>query len=388
MKPVPSVSDHESAPIVTFESIPFWEGLQSSPGVSRTSQFSVIAEINQPIRQFHTKQAINNVVEAYQSDEYQFITPPPGASAWANSLGERSIRAVNQLVGDTYPKNILEIGGGSTWIAQRLQESYHSDSYVLVDPSVRDSAKEVEVIRDYFPNQKLVDRHFDLILGFSVLEHVPDPLHFLCSIRKQLTTNGKVVLIYPDCESQLRQGDLNSLLHEHLSYFTEASSRWLASASGFKVISLSSKNDTFTLALELCAGESVTNNSLDESELLLQSAEMFQNLQVVTGRKIRSYLEDGKKVAFHGATNGLNTFFFLTGLGEEPNIRLYDGDESKEGLYLPASSIPIISPRDPSYSDNSLLIVSANSFFEQIKQFATEKAGFDSTQLLPLLGAS
>ena len=386
MKLVPSVSIDEGVPTVTFDSMPFWEGVEESSGVRRTLPFVLTAAIDSPIRQITSERIITEVVNAYQLDEYKYITPPPGASAWANSLGERSVRAVESAIGKGCPNNILEIGGGSTWVAGRLRERYNAKSYSLVDPSVRDSAEGIEVIRDYFPNSQLAGRLFDLILGFSVLEHVPDPLHFLCNIRKQLTGGGKVVLIYPDCEDQLRRGDMNALLHEHLSYFTEASSRWIASVAGFNVISLDSKNDLFTLVLESRPGDSVACPTLDESGVLLHSATMFQNLLTNTANKIRQGLEGGQHVAFHGATQGLNAFLCMTGFGDHPNIHLYDGDTSKEGRYLPACTGPIMSPMDKSYAKNSLLVISAMSFHEQIKQFAVEKAGFEHSRLLPLTG--
>lgn len=387
MKLSPIVSMNEGIPTVTFDSMPFWTGVQKTSGVRQTFPFVLTAAIDSPIRQITSEQIITDVVNAYQSDEYTFITPPPGASEWANSLGESYIGAVKNVIGNESPKNILEIGGGSTWIAHRLREHYRPESYVIVDPSVRDSAEGVEVVLDYFPNPQLVDRYFDLVLGFNVLEHVPDPLSFLCSIRRQLAANGKVILIYPDCERQLLRGDLNVLVHEHLSYFTEASSRWLASAAGFNILALSRENDTFTVVLEAGSGHSDTSQKLNEFQLILASAEAFQNLLTNTAEEIRQHLSNDQHVAFHGATAGLNTFLFITELGNHPNIRLYDGDASKEGLYLPACSTRIMSPMDKSYVRNSLLVVSAMSFFEQIERFAVEKAGLNGSQVIPLIGA-
>jgi len=386
VKPVPRVAMNDGVPTMTFDTMPFWEGVQKTPGVRRSYPFILTAATDGPIRQITSESVIAEVVNAYRLDEYKFITPPPGASAWANSLGERSVTTVKNAIGGMRPENILEIGGGSTWVASRLRELYQPKSYVLVDPSARDSAAGVEVIRDYFPNPQLAGRCFDLVLGFSVLEHVPDPLHFLCNIREQLAEGGKVVLIYPDCEDQLRRGDLNALLHEHLSYFTEASSRCTASLAGFNVVSLHSRNDLFTLVLEVSSGKSVTSQANDESELLLHSAAMYQNLLTNTANKIRHCLESGEHVAFHGATQGLNSFLAMTGLGRHSGIRLYDGDASKEGLYLPACTSPIRLSTDRSYTDNSLLVISAMSFFDQIRQFAIEKGGFDPLRLLPLSG--
>lgn len=386
MLPVTRVSLEEGVPKITFDSMPLWEGLQRTAGVRRSFSFELTAKDGGPISQVTSQQVINEVVNAYQSDEYKFITPPPGASAWANSLGERSIKAVKDAVGKECPNNVLEIGGGSTWVARRLRKLFKTKSYLLIDPTVRDSAEGVEVIRDYFPNAQLTERNFDLVLGFSVLEHVPDPLNFLCNIREHLVEGGKVVLTYPDCENQLRRGDLNVLLHEHLSYFTEMSSRWLAAVAGFNVIALHSQNDLFTLVLEARSGDSDVRPPMNESGLLLHSATMFENLLTNKANKIRQSLEDGQQVAFHGATQGLNTFFSITGLGNYPRIHIYDGDASKEGLFLPACATPIRSLRDESYAGNSLLVISAMSFYQQIKQYAVEIAQFDLSQLLPLEG--
>lgn len=383
---MPRVAMSDGIPTMTFDAMPFWEGIRKTPGVRQSYPFTLTAATGGPIRQATSEPVIAEVVNAYRLDEYNFITPPPGASAWANTLGERSVTAVKNAIGEMRPENILEIGGGSTWVASRLRELYRPETYLLVDPSAKGSAEGVEVIRDYFPNPQLAGRCFDLVLGFSVLEHVPDPLHFLCNIREQLAEGGKIVLIYPDCEDQLRRGDLNALLHEHLSYFTDASSRCVASLAGFSVVSLRSKNDLFTMVLEARPDESAASQGIDESELLLHSAAMYQNLLANTANNIRHCLENGERVAFHGATQGLNSFLAMTGLGSHSGIRLYDGDASKEGLYLPACESPIRLSTDKSYADNSLLVISAMSFFDQIRQFAIEKGGFDSSHLLPLSG--
>jgi SAM-dependent methyltransferase len=381
---LPIISIYEGISTVSFDSMPFWEGRQKKPGMGRINPFSLTAKIGSPIMQTASDNLITDVVSAYQSDKYNFITEPPGVSSYATSLGEQSVLDVENVIGNNYIKNILEIGGGSTWVAGRLCERLTPETYTLVDPSVSNQEEGVEVISDYFPNQLLDDRHFDLVLGFSVLEHVPDPLNFLCNIRKQLTDNGKVILTYPDCEDQLRRGDINVFLHEHFSYFTENSSRWIASTAGFNVKSLHSKNDLFTLVLEASHGNSLFSSTLDESGLLLNSAKMIQNLLTNTAKKIKYCLDDGQHVGFHGATNGLNSFLFITGLGDYPNISIYDGDRSKLGMYLPASASPIKHYTDKSYGDNSMIVISAMSFYQQILDVIISKYKYSDHQIIRL----
>lgn len=384
---VPStVFSNISAATISFDAIPIWKGVQKASGIWQNAPFALTASGGGPIRQVTDKKIIDEVVQAYRSDKYNFITAPPGASEWANSLGELSVTAVTSAVGSKPPRNILEIGAGSTYVASRLRQQYRPDSYVIVDPSIQEISSEVEIIREYFPNQQLEERRFDLILAFNTLEHVPDPLVFLHDIRALLLPQGQVILLYPDCERQLQCGDLNVLLHEHLSYFTEASSRWLAATAGFDIQSLKSEQDTFFTVLTARLGVPEID-PLVESELLLQSAVAFNNVLTSTTAKILKHLDCGEYVGFHGATNGLNTFLFMTGLADHPNIRLYDGDTSKEGRYLPALYTPIRSPRDRSYAENHLMVISAMSYFDLIVRFAVEKAGLDRSLILPLMAA-
>jgi len=96
---------------------------------------------------------------------------------------------------------------------------------VIVDSTVQESVGEIEIIKEYFPNTSISDRLFDLILGCSVLEHMSDPILFLNDIKKHLTSDSMVMLVYPDCEAQMLRGDINVIIQEYLSYFTETSSR-------------------------------------------------------------------------------------------------------------------------------------------------------------------
>ncbi len=368
---------------LNFGRIPFWEGLQTSPGIKRVSPFELEARRNFLLRQIVPTTEAVQLTEAYSSDQYQFLTPPPGASAWANNLGTRNIRIVQAALGDSKPSDILEIGGGSTWVASRLLELYGSRNYLIVDPSVRDVAEGVEILRDYFPSAQIAERTFDLVVGFNVLEHVPDPLAFLQSIRKQITLEGRALLTFPNCERQLQTGDLNVFVHEHLSYFTRASVEWLAANSGFEIISLTSSNDLFTLVLRIEDEQKVVNE-LDEAFLLKCCADAIGRQMSETATRIRTVLDGKGTVAFHGATPGLNTFFHLTGLGGHPGVRVYDGDASKAGKYLPACVRPVELAGECGYRNNSLLVVSAMSFYEQIRGFAMGKGGYDSACVIPL----
>lgn len=83
---------------------------------------------------------------------------------------------------------------------------------------------------------------------------------------------------------------------------------------------------------------------------------------------IRQALEIGDTIAFHGATNGLNNFLFLSGLSDFDGFLLFDGDDNKTGKYLPTCRTSIRNAKDDSYKKVDRVFISAGTFFDEIKQ--------------------
>ena len=44
-------------------------------------------------------------------------------------------------------------------------------------------------------------------------------------VRKNITKDGLALFIFPSIEEQFRRGDIGALLHEHINYFDQKSSR-------------------------------------------------------------------------------------------------------------------------------------------------------------------
>jgi len=382
-EPMRLVTDDRGAHLL-FPPVPLWEGPQRRPGVHNAHPIALSAKPGAPISQASDPSVMDLVVQAYQSEDYGFMTAPPGASEWADALGDLSVRTVEAALGGRSPRRVLEVGGGSDYVARKLRERHAIESFVIVDPALRSTVEGVEVISGYFPHEQLGTRLFDLVVSFNCLEHVPDPAGFLRGLRARLVPDGLAVLIYPDCEAQLQRGDLNVLIHEHLTYFTTASSRAILTQSGFAIESIACHRDTTFVVLSPGGAPAGGEPVLDESGLLRQSAAAFQQVLTERTQAIAQRLALGQPVGFHGATNGLNVFLHLTGLGSHERIRIYDGDSSKHGKFLPACAAPILDPLDASYADNSLVVISAMSFFDSIAAFAAAQHGVESGRVLPL----
>lgn len=366
---------------LTIADLPVWQGLRPRPGVTASHSFRLGIPGSGPIRQITSPGFLEQIVAGYASEDYSFLTAPPGHSAWANALGDSKAAAVMRNCASRRPAAVLEIGAGSTYVGEKLRALVPSiRSYVAVDPAITGSASGIEVVRGYFPAPELAGRNFDLILGFSCLEHVPSPEDFLRNAAAALAPGGAILMSFPDTEAALARGDLNVLLHEHLTYFTAASVHWTAASAGLEVLALESANDLFTAVLGRPV-ESATPPCLAEMDLLTRAGAALEAMVGQRGAEIRSLLDQGKVVAFHGATNGLNNFLHLTRLGDHPEIRLFDGDAAKHGLFLPACNVAVGDPADPSYAQADVIFVSALSFFDAIAKGACQRHGLTADRL-------
>src|SRR6266567_3437270 len=227
-------------PAITLNlvSLPLWRGVRSVPGVHEQFPFSLGWDSRGFIRQVSPREVKLNVIENYAADDYSYITPPPGASAWANRLAHDCIEFIRQTCGSLSGKRILDIGAGSTYVGDVFTTDGAAD-YLILDPSVREAARnpKVRIVREYFSRELCGGEQFDLIVSFNCLEHVADPVPFLLDIQAIASeSKAKVVLVVPDVEQQFQNGDLNALLHEHLNYFTMSLATELLERCGFRVL--------------------------------------------------------------------------------------------------------------------------------------------------------
>ncbi len=331
-------------------------------------------------RQTTDADVVQRVITAYADPQYQHITAPPGASAWADRLGE--IQA--KFCADAMDRGtcVLEIGAGSLFLARHLADKVLPSEYVIVDPSVSDGGDVAEVIREYFPTTALMDRRFDAILAFNSLEHVADPEIFLAGIAQHLTPGGRAFLCFPDVTTAFVTNDLNAFLHEHISYFTPATVTHLASRVGLQVVSVTSSEDSLWLIVSR-AGGGRTADVAEPANMAGFAAQLDASISAKAGL-VRQDLAAGKTVAFHGATNGLNNFLHLTGFSGAAGVVVFDGDTTKTGRYLPTCPTPIRSVDDPSYGSMPRIFVSAMTFFEPIRRFAIDHHGRAPDSVQPL----
>jgi 2-polyprenyl-3-methyl-5-hydroxy-6-metoxy-1,4-benzoquinol methylase len=360
--------------VLSFDSFPLWQGVAKNYGDFVTKPFMLTVDdqgiISQPYWNPHY---FDNPV--YKQTQYNHITTLPGASSISKKRNLAYVNFIANAIQQHIPKQsiqVLEIGGGNLFTAEQLMLATHIEHYTIVDPAIQcDSNERISIIPDYY-SSKTTTQLYDVIISINCFEHVLYPVEFLENIKKNLSTNGIAILFFPDCERQLKVGDMNMLVHEHLSYFTADSFKKIIHQTGLRALFLHTKNDLLQIVLSKDPAV-ITNPALEMStthSLASFKKQCDKNISFLS--QLIQNLSKNDYLLFHGATNGLNSIFFILKnyLNVIPweKIIIVDNDETKTDLFLPCANAPIQKPSATLYENAKHIIVSAPTFYEEIKK--------------------
>jgi len=124
--------------------------------------------------------------------------------------------------------------------------------------------------QDVFPNLP----ECDVIMGQNVIAHVPDPYRFLLSCCDSMTDKTLLVLQTSQCD-MYETGEFDTVYHEHFSFFTAHSWKFLAERCGLKIVDFEKANihgNSFVVFLK--------KNQDNHCEKLLNYIEYEKNLGV------------------------------------------------------------------------------------------------------------
>jgi len=118
---------------------------------------------------------------------------------------------------------------------------------------------------------------FNAITLFDVLEHAPDPVHMLQSVKELLHPGGIVLIFVPHLHSIgfsiLQEESALVAPAEHLLYFTKESMRYLAEKIGFKLLSVETKGMDIP---DLVAYYRDKKQNQEVADFLVEFSDLFQ----------------------------------------------------------------------------------------------------------------
>jgi len=232
----------------------------------------------------------------------------------------------------------------------------------------------VPVLREFFGSElaeKLVKegKYADLIIGNNVYAHVPDINDFTKGLKKLLKPDGVITLEFPHLMRLIEHAQFDTAYHEHFSYLSLTAVSCVFKAAGLRVWDVEELNTHGgSLRVFGCHEGSVKITSSSVNHILKQELKnglldiaTYHDFQV-RAQKIKNTLVSflieqknaGKSVAAYGAAAKGNTILNYAGIRTDLLPYVCDSAPSKQGMYMPGSHIPIISPevlreRKPEY---------------------------------------
>lgn len=350
---------------VDVGAIPIWLGTQKNPEME-TAPFSFEIGKAGLIRMAENDIAAR-MIASYASDTYHFITSPPGASEWGNTLAEKSIAGLIATYGDVKGKRILEVGGGTLYSAQMLVNVHGAQHVTVIDPALgelQSNDERISLRAEYLTPATQFGEDFDLIISFNTLEHVPDPIEFLNILRSQIADTAQLYLKLPESGESLKIGDLGLCVHEHLSYFTPDSLDTCLTRAGFTRIA----SANYQGALQVLCRPSTPSADVNWDagpELLACFAKNCGSH--IDRLKTTVAGNDLRHIAFVGASVGLANFLELSRIATEISVGIFDNDDLKHGEFLPGIDVAIKAPTAGALAPYDGIFITPLNFFDEIR---------------------
>ena len=219
--------------------------------------------------------------------------------------------------------------------------------------------------------RKLVARGIaaDLTAANNVLAHVPDIGDFIRGFSIILKPQGVSTLEFPHVLNLIRELQFDTIYHEHFSYLSLVAVEAVLKKSGlraFDVEELPTHGGSLRLFVCHAAAAHAETGRLramraKEHEFQLDSLAGYEGFAEKVATVKQGFLDflarakaEGRTVAAYGAAAKGNTFLNVCGVTARDIACVFDRSAAKQGLYLPGSHIPILSPdsigeRKPDY---------------------------------------
>jgi SAM-dependent methyltransferase len=201
--------------------------------------------------------------------------------------------------------------------------------------------------------------HADLIAANNVLAHVPDLAGFTAGFTVLLAPEGVATFEFPHLLYLLRQVQFDTIYHEHFSYLSLLVVERVLRDAGLRVFDVASL-PTHGGSLRVFACHHDAEHSTGPGVAATRELEAAAGLHdprsydgfapkvAAIQRGFRDFVAaartEGRRLAAYGAAAKGNTFLNCCGISARDLICVADRNPAKQGLLLPGSHIPVVSP--------------------------------------------
>lgn len=205
---------------------------------------------------------------------------------------------------------------------------------------------------------KIAGMPYDGFYCMNFLEHIPNLGVFLRGLSANLIENAYGLIEVPNFDMTLKKSLYSEFIQDHLSYFTSQSLENVLRQNGFNVLSIKSIWHDYTLSAEVQKREGVDISGFSRKQ---------EDLRKQITYFLKQQHDIGRKVAVWGA--GHRTLANLSLLNMQDKIEcVIDSAEFKQGMYTPATHIPIYSPQILLSGHIQMVIIMVDGYFKEVKK--------------------
>ena len=200
----------------------------------------------------------------------------------------------------------------------------------------------------------------DLIIGNNVLAQVPNVNDFVRGLRILLKPDGVVTLEFPHLMTLIEGNQLDTIYHEHFSYFSLITVERILTAHGLRLFDVEEiPTHGGSLRVYACRQDSAVHPTTENVAQLRDREEAagitrmdyyatFSERAKETKRKLLDFLiqakREGRTVVGYGAPGKGNTLLNYCGIREDFLDFTVDRNPYKQRRFLPGTHIPIHHP--------------------------------------------
>ena len=262
---------------------------------------------------------------------------------------------------------VIEVASNDGYLLQYFKE--RNIPVMGVEPTANTAEvamqKGIKTIVEFFGTELATrlrehwDVKADLLLGNNVLAHVPDIVDFVHGMKIILAERGIITMEFPHLVQLIDKNQFDTIYHEHFSYLSFYTVKQIFEEAGlviFDVDQLPTHGGSLRIYARH-AGDDAQAVTLRVDELLaLEKAKGVDNPVYYSGFDERAFrikldllsflIEQknaGKRVAAYGAAAKGNTLLNYCGIKNDLVSFVADANPHKQGKWLPASHIPVVS---------------------------------------------
>ena len=280
---------------------------------------------------------------------------------------------LSEFISSEYEGDILEIGGGSGKLAQKVTALNKTVKYFIVEPNplIKETDR-IKIIRSFFSNKiKNKDNKIGTVTLSQVLEHAYNPEEFLTEIRNFLPEDGKFIFGYPNLEYFFLNKHTNAINFEHTMLMTDYYVDYFLNKTGFKIL----KKESFGNHSFFYSVQKVNNTELELNISFVSQYKKYKKMfedfisyheDMIEEINLKTRSHDGDIYLF--GAHIFSQYLISFGLSTKRVISILDNSPIKIGKRLYGTNLKVNSPKILSKSSNPMVILKAGVYNDEIKK--------------------